>query len=537
MHTTRGEVATRALLVALPLGFLAVFFVWPVAALIWRGLGDEPTAVIDLWRSGRNLRILWFTLWQAVVSTVATFVLAWPLTMVMARWQFAGKRVVRALITVPFVLPTIVVAAAFIALADRTGLDDGWLSLRRSTLAILSAHVFFNIAVVVRTVGGFWEQLDNRPEQAASVLGARPLRVFWEVTLPRLRRIVASAAIIIFLFTFTSFAVILVLGGPTKSTLETEIFRHAVTRSDFATGAALATVQIVAVAGIVVLSMWARRGATTRGLGASRARRVPPGRRAPVALTVAASVGLLMTPIVVLVERSLRVGDSWTLSNYRALTGRPRLLSVTGFGAIANSLTFAIVAAAIALLVGGAASLVIVHGRGAARRLIDLGALLPIGTSAVTLGFGFLIALDEPPLDLRSSWWIVPIAQSLIGIPFVVRAVVPVLRAIEPEWRDAAASLGASPARVRREIDVPIAARALLVGLGFAFAVSLGEFGATSFVGRRPDLMTVPIAISRLLGQPGDVLRGQAMALSVVLMVVTTLAVALLDRSDRNVLL
>ena len=176
------------------------------------------------------------------------------------------------------------------------------------------------------------------------------------------------------------------------------------------------------------------------------------------------------------------------------------------------------------------ASLAIVHGTRSVSRLLDLGMLLPLGTSAVTLGFGVLISLDRGVLDLRGSWWIVPITQSLLAIPFVVRGVVPVLRAIDPGMREVAATLGASPGRVRREIDLRIGARALATGVGFAFAISLGEFGATSFVGRRSDLLTVPLAIQRLLATPGDLLRGQAMALSVILMVVTALVVFLSDR-------
>ena len=82
---------------------------------------------------------------------------------------------------------------------------------------------------------------------------------------------------------------------------------------------------------------------------------------------------------------------------------------------------------------------------------------------------------------------LVPIAQALVAIPFVVRAVVPVLRAIDPRLREAAAMLGASPARVWREVDLPIVARAALVAAGFAFAISLGEFGATLFIVRPDD--------------------------------------------------
>jgi thiamine transport system permease protein len=155
--------------------------------------------------------------------------------------------------------------------------------------------------------------------------------------------------------------------------------------------------------------------------------------------------------------------------------------------------------------------------------------MLPLGTSAVTVAVGFLLGLDRPPLDLRSSWWLVPLAQALLAVPFVVRIVVPVLRAIDPRLREAAATLGAGPLRARWEVDVPIVRRALLVAAGFAFAISLGEFGATLLLARA-DTPTVPVAIFRLLSRPGAGGFAAAMALSTILMAMTGGALFLIER-------
>ena len=139
-----------------------------------------------------------------------------------------------------------------------------------------------------------------------------------------------------------------------------------------------------------------------------------------------------------------------------------------------------------------------------------------------------LVALDAP-IDLRSAWVLVPLAHALVAVPFVVRTVVPVMRSVRTRLREAAAVLGAAPGRVWREIDLPMVARAAAAGAGFAFAVSLGEFGATAFIAR-PRTMTMPLAIFRFLGQPGELNFGRAMAMSVVLMVVTAIAITLFDR-------
>lgn len=528
----------RGVLAAVPLAFLVVFFLWPLTNLLVRGLTDADSTLLDVLGS-RSLRsVVWFTFWQAVVSTVLTLLVAFPLTAVVANVRFRGRRLVRALVTIPFVLPTVVVAGAFLATNDRFDLGDGPFALRRSVLAIVAAHVFFNVAVVVRTVGGYWSQLSRGDEQAARVLGTGSVATFFGITLRRLQPALASAISIVFLFTFTSFGVVLILGGTRQRTIETEIHRYAITRTDFGTAAALSLLQL----GVVVLLVWLnarlRRNVPDRDRVTIDRARPASSRRSAIAswAVILISLVILFVPIAVLVEQSFRSGAAgeFSLTNYRGLLDRPPFLTVSPVRAIANSLGFALVAAAIATVAGGWASIVIAFGRPTMSRALDLGYLLPLGTSAVTLGFGILITFDSGILDLRRSWLIVPLAQALIAIPFVTRAVVPVLRAIDPRLRDAAATMGADPAKVRRDIDLPIARRALVVGAGFAFAISLGEFGATSFVGRRPDLMTVPLAIERLLGQPGQSIRGEAMALSVVLMVVTTVVLLVVDRADRG---
>lgn len=525
--------STRGVLVAVPAVFVAAFFLYPIATILWRGLGGGGgETFLDLAASSRQRDIAWFTIWQAIASTVLTLAVGLPAASVVARSSARRQRLVRALVTVPFVLPTVVVAGAFTEVFAVVGLDDGAFRLRHTVWAILIAHVFFNYAVVVRAVGSYWAGLDQRVEEAARVLGAGPWQTFREVTLPRLRPAVASAAAIVFLFSFTSFGVVLILGGPRRATVETEIYRQAVTRVDLETAAALAALQLLAVLALVILSTRLERRRPIVGRGARSSRR--PAALAWRRGNLIIGLVLLGGPIGVLVERSFSTGGSYGLDHYEALGERARQLPAPAATALWNSVVVALAATAIAVLVGLLASLVVVHGRRGVARIFDLGLTLPLGTSAVTIGFGMLIALDEPPLDLRTSWWIIPIAHALVGVPFVVRTMVPVLRSIDPVLHEAAATLGASPSRARREIDVPIGMRGLLVGAGFAFAVSLGEFGATSFLPRRPENLTAPMALFRLLSTPGDLLRGQAMALSVVLMVLVATAVLVIESGRKG---
>ena len=503
----RDRRALNAALAAVPLAFLAVFFAWPLLAILERSLrsGDGFDLPWDVLTQGSTLEIAWFTLWQAAVSTGITLVAGLPLAWALARFSFRGRSLVEALVLVPFVLPTVVVATAFLAL-----LPDG---VEHTVWAILLAHVFFNVAVVVRVVGAFWAGLDPRLGDAAATLGASPLERHARLTLPLLAPAVASAASIVFLFCFTSFGVIVVLGGIRYATLESEIYTQAARLFDLRAAAALALLQLAAVAVTVVVS-----GVLERRLGVRFARRARPARpvgreRVAVGVIVGLSTALLALPPLALVLRSLRVGDGYGLDHFRSLAHETPALLVPPWHAVANSLLFALGAAAIALAIGIPAAVAVARGRGG----VDALVMLPLGASAAMLGFGFLLAFDDPPLDLRSSPAIVPIAQSLVAIPFVVRALAPALRASDVRLREAAAVLGASPARIRREIELPLLARPLAVAAGLAFAVALGEFGATVFVARA-DWPTVPVAIFRFLGRPGADNVGTAMALCVVLM-------------------
>jgi len=526
-----------AVLAAVPILFLAVFFAYPLVSILWRGLA--PDGVLDLAAAGEVLgdgriwEIAWFTMWQAAVSTVLTVVLGLPAAQVFARYRFPGKRLARALVTVPFVLPTVVVATAFLTLLGPTG--PLGIDLRRTIWAVLIAHVFFNLAVVIRTVSGAWAVLDPRPEEAARVLGASPLRAFLTVTLRRLVPALGAASAIVFLFTFTSFGVVLILGGPGLATLEVETYVQTVTFLNLDVAAILALLQLAAVVALLVAQrlVVARRERGER-LQAERASARPPRgwrQRAWVTANLAGLGLFLGVPVAVLVERSFRVGDGYGLEWWRSLgrRGRGSTLFVTPWEAVTNSLTAALVAMVIALVVGGVAAVVIGYGRGAPAHGLDAVLMLPLGASAATIGFGFLIALDTPPLDLRTSPWIVPIAHALVGIPFVIRIMVPAIRSVEGRLRGAAATLGASPWQAWRAVDLPLVGRSLAVAAGFAFAISMGEFGATTFIAR-PDRPTIPVAIYRFLGRPGDANYGQALAMSVILMVVTATAVLVIER-------
>lgn len=540
----RRWVGAAALALA-PVAFIGAFFLLPLSGML--GLGFLVDGRLDLSAVGETLgrarvhRVLWFTAWASVSATAITVVLGLPVAYALHRLRFPGRQALRSLVVMPFVMPTVVVGVAFRTLLAPSG-PLGFLGLDGSALGILAALVFFNLAVVVRTVGGLWEGLDRRREEAAAALGASPWQVLRTVTLPALRPGIVSAATVVFLFCSTAFGVVLTLGGLRYGTVETEIYILTTQFLDLRSAAVLSVLQLLVVVVLLVLA-GRTRGRRTPALdraGTDRGVRRPRRRDLPALAVTAGVVLFLAAPLLTLVLRSLRAGGGWGLDHYRGLgtTGADTALLVPVWTALENSLRTAVDATTLALVLGLAVAFLVSRpvpdraSRRAERRgkaLLDGLFMLPLGVSAVTIGFGFLVTLDQPPLDLRSSPLLVPIAQAMVALPLVVRTLVPVLRSIDPRQRQAAATLGASPLRTLLVVDLPVAWRPALAAAGLAFAVSLGEFGATSFLARA-DRPTLPVVIYQLISRPGPENFGAALAASVVLGVATVTVMAAVER-------
>ncbi len=517
--------AARWALLAVPLAFLALFFVWPLGALVWRALADAGLAVdASTLTLERTWRVIGTTFGLAAIGTFFALLVGLPAAWALFTMRWKGQRVVRALLSVPFALPTVVVAAAFSSLLRPSG-SLGFLGADQTLAAIGIALAFFNVPVVLRVVGGGWASLDHGTAVAARSLGANRWQAFRHVTLPALTPALVSAAAIVFLFCATSFGIVLILGGTRVSTVETEIWLQVNQFLDLRAAAVLAVIQVAIVAATLGVAAWARarRERHLRRLTEASDRRAVGGDRPFVIVALVPAAALFLLPMSALLERSLRTSAGWGVDHYLALAVAPNesALSSPVWEAALNSLEAAAIATAIAVALG----LILAHGLTHTRRpaWIDGLAMLPLGVSAVVIGLGVLLTLNRPlpgGLDLGDPRILIPAAQAVIALPLVVRSLTPSLRSVDPALRSAAASLGAGPWRIWREVDWPAVRRPLALASGLAAAVSLGEFGATSFLAR-PDHPTLPTAIFRLLSRPGLENVGMAFAASVVLALVT----------------
>jgi len=494
---------TARRLQTLPFVVLALFFAFPVLTIITkyaRLLSLKSTLT-----NGSLRGVWWFTTWQATLSTLLTVVIALPVTWATSRYKFRFSRLVTSLITVPFLMPAVVIATGIRAMLPNAQIP-----------AILWAHVAFNVAVVVRIVGPRWALLDSTLEDTAADLGASPLRTFIYVVFPHIRSALRNAAAVVFLYCFTSFAVIAILGGISRRTIESEIFTQAVRLGNTSTATSLAILQALVV--MLVLGL----GARNANMADNHTINATPVRNSSMGIYAAtlAPLAVVISPLIAVVIRSFILRGRFSVKGYKWLfNGTSESVGINISSTLITSATFAIVCAVVAVT----CALIIAEAKNNPLITNTITAM-PLAVSAVTLGLGIIITFNQSPINWRGDRWLIPIIHAVIALPLALRTISPAVNAVPQDLHDASASLGANPLRTWIQIDVPLLRPALTKAAGLAAAISLGEFGATSFLSRSGST-TIPIAIGQLLSHPGSVMPQSAFALATITIVVVSVLI------------
>ena len=514
--------------------------------------GESPVAVARaLLSPDRRLGIVGFTAYQAVLSTIASVALGLPAAYLLARFEFPGRRTLRSLTIVPFVLPSIMVAVGFVA----TFGDNGTLNAALTALglppvdllftleAVVIAHAFYNAPLVARVTTAAWESVDASAVETARSLGAGPVRAFVDVVAPQVYPAVLTGAALTFVFTFGTFPIVLALGGFQLATVEVFVYRL-VRDLSYAEAAALAIVELVVSLGVLLayLRYEARNGTRTRGARPlPRRSLVPPAPtlrellpRAGLAAYVLVAGVIFLAPIASMILASATGGDgALTLEHYRFLIERQQTgaaFQVRPWPAIRNSLAFAAAATLLALPMGVVVA-VLTTRRYRGRTRVDAAAMAPLAVSGIIVGLGLLRGLvfgvEVAGWRIAASGAVaIVVAHAVSGYPFVVRTVSPGLSGLDRSLVESARALGASRARVIRDVELPLVWPAVVAGAAFAFAISIGEFTSTVVLATGADAYTMPVAIERFIGRR----LGPATAMGVVLLVVTGLSFVVIER-------
>lgn len=528
----------RISLALVPLMFFGLFFVYPLCKILIYSFSNnadiEIYPFVEILTDPYYLGRIWFTTWQAFLSVIFALLAGFPIAYIFSKYQFAGKSFLQALTTVPFVMPTIVVAMGFITLFGDTGfintslvkllnLNEPPIKITNSLVIIFMAHTFYNYSIIVRILSSIWTNIDPDIEQAGSMLGANKIRNFTKITLPLLLPAIISSGLLAFTFSFSSFGVILVLAGPQFATIEVSIYELAVKLMDLPSAAALCIIQILfTYSFMIAYSNLQNRHSTWINIKPSKlVRRQKKNLQDKIFIALGIFyILILISPLIALVARTLSFEIGNTQSHVSELFSNQKdsyfyLHPVT---IVLNSFKFALVTLFVSIAIGTISSYLLANRSNRAKmNLMDALLMLPLGVSSIALGLGFILAWNSPPFDLRGSWVILIIAHSLIAYPFVIRSVLPSIRRIHPNIKEVATLLGASSRKVFVMIDLPLIAPSLIVGATFAFAISMGEFGASLLL-VKPDSTTMPVAIYRFLGLPGDENLKNALLMSTILM-------------------
>jgi thiamine transport system permease protein len=527
-------------MVLLLLFFVPLFFTLSSAFVTEQGFTFSRIA--GVFTDPYTQRIMLFTLLQATLSTLASLLVALPGAYLIATYSFRGKRLILALSAIPFVIPSILVVLGFVIFFGNNGflnrilmtlfkLEEPPLSILYSFPAIILAHTFYNFPIIMSLVSSYWEHMDGNCETASYTLGATKAKTFFSITLPRLLPAIISAASLVFLFCFNSFAIILVLGGgPRYTTMEVEIYRQARMLGQTGSAAALSLFSILVT---TILLLWYNR--TQKRLALSETYRnsnrliekkpaTLPGKLLALFYTIVSSL-FILGPIASVVVRSFMASSSrsgaeaFSLKWYRQLLSLERATGHmnSALQALSNSL---VIAALVALCtVPLALTLCVAIRKKEKGSLLELLGMMPMTVSSVIIGLGYYLISARIRGGLLTSYSLVVLAHMVIAIPFVLRTILPEYRKIPNSYIHSSLTLGAGPVRTFLQIELPLLRGAMLTGAIFAFALSMGEFNATLTLANS-SIVTLPIVMYRLIGSYN--FQG-ACALGTILIAVCTL--------------
>ena len=551
---------TFIILAFFPLTFLVIFFYFPLLSILKEGLLDAPghltyKYILATIEDPYNRRVIFFTLKQAIFSTLLTLALGFPGAYLVAKFDFPGKSLLKAITTVPFVLPSIIVSLGFVLLFGNNGiinrelmqlfnLSDPPLRILYSLKAIVLAHAFYNFPLVVRLVSAVWTSIDPKIEDAARSLGAKELHVFWHVTLPMILPGIIASLALTFIFSFMSFAVVLVLGGVKYATIEVNIYTLMTVILDYKMGSALAIVQsLFSLSFMFFYAKVLEAGARTEKVSVetngtkpqlfSTFRDVFTWRGVYLFTYFLIIFIIIIGPLLSVFSFSIlhREGGQTVVSlkSYYKIFTMPYspILGTTPLRSIQNSLFFGIMTVLFSLPLGISIAFLLTRTKFPCKNIFDAIVMLPLGISSVSLGLGYVRSFHKPPFMITGTWYAIVFAHTIIAYPFVMRSVAPILKKMKDSLIDAAMSLGATRTRAFFLIEVPIIKPGIIVGATFAFAISIGELGATYML-YHPKLTTMPISIYRFLSSH-DLVGASAMGM--ILIAVCTLLFICIEKT------
>ncbi len=533
----------------LPLSFLFVFFFYPLINIIrfafFGSNGFSLKSFLAVLSDSYTLRVLAFTFKESFLSAAITLLIALPGAYIISHFRFKGRDALVSLATIPFILPSVLVALGFIILFGRSGMVNTFLikilhfhhpvNLLYSFWGIILVHVFYNFPIPLRIIGASWDGLPKKYSFAAQSLGASNLEVFFKVTLPLLLPSVISSFTLVFMFCFLSFVIILVIGGAKFATLEVSIYTYYNMFFDFKTGSALALIQ--AAFTLLFVYVYMKTGSFA---GKSEEKReiyeyksLFENRKSFIFSTIYLIFvfPVIFLPLIVIFASSFTnpVTSEFTLNNFIDLfSGKFTYITSIGiYRVILNSIFFALFATALSTIFAVMISYSVKKLSKLKDFLVAL-LMLPIAISPVTIAFSYILTFRNTPVI--NSWLIIASAHTVIAFPFALKTLYPSVERMPRSLVYAAQSLGMNRLKTFFAVDLNLLRLPIIVSSIFVFAISLGEFGAT-FMLYKNKYITMPVALYRFISGRHF---GIASAMGAVLSLMALLIFFLIDKFRKE---
>lgn len=485
--------SARAISACLVLGLLAVIVVAPLGGLAsLSALPGYEASDLQFWNSAYIRRVLAFSIWQALLSTLLSVLPAILVARAFATQpRLPFRRLLLRLFALPLVVPAVVAVMAIVSVYG----SEGWIPLGRSLYGlggILLAHVFFNLPLAVRLLLPHWQAIPRQHWQLAGQLGMTPRQRFRHLEWPALREGLPGVLLLVFMLCLTSFAVVLTLGGgPRSTTLEVAIYQSLRFDFDPPRAVVLALLQLALCLLVATLTLRLQRLPEVEiDADDPTSAQVPTGSRIGIVIIAAASIYVAMPLLAVLLD---------------ALSGP--LLAVLGearlWRALINSLLIGLGAAWLAVLAGWfllrySAELAFAGRQRAARR-IDLAGSIVYVVPPLVIGTGMFVLLS-PLVDVFD--WVFPIVicvNALMGLPFVIRSLGPAIRQNHARYHRLCRSLGLCGWNRFRLLEWPLLRRPLGLAAGLVAALAMGDLGVIALFGT-PSTATLALLIYQQLG-------------------------------------
>ncbi|MFX1336212.1 MAG: ABC transporter permease [Promethearchaeota archaeon] len=553
------DIISKIMIISFPILFLFFFFILPLVKILSLAFGLPQvftvTHLFEVLNHPLNKYFLYWDIQQALLTTILCLIIGIPGSYILAHYQFLGRSLLRNLLTIPFILPPIVVLIGFIAVFGHgSWINQVWKSFTGMRLidiyntyeGIILAHVFYNIPVIIRLTEIGWKNIDPELEAVGRSLKASKWQIFWKIQFPQLFPILAVASLLVFIYAFNSFAIVLVLGGVQYQTLEVRIYSLAKGAFDFNAAAALTLVQILINIVIIILYLHFSNKyeiPTAKYAWTIDKTLLPKPFQLSTILRLLSVFGyflivgiICLLPIIGVFIASFTSSDGiFTLEHYTRLLDL-NLRSFIGLAPqtmIINSLVFGIgvliLASILALLLNYGLNYETTY-KGTPKLTLrqsisGIIVILPLAVSSITLAFALFSLYHLTPIYRDVSLAII-IAQTLIAFPFANRIIAGTRANIDPTVVNVARSLGASRLRTFIKIELPLLLPGIIIAGLFSFAISIGEFGATSFLARA-NFATIPVGIYRLIDTRNI---GSAASFSAVLVIITVISFMIIER-------